>query len=172
MNQKKIVSTMGAILMAASMNMTKVEACGLNATRYQVISKTLNVRTGPGTEYSKITNIKKGRVLTQYDNNKEKNWCRTKLPNSNVIGWINTSSKYVKKTEETEIQLLNSGKVISKSLNVRTGPSTKNPIKYKLKKGTDVDILQKIGKWYFIEYQYNGRFATGYVSSSLIEIIK
>lgn len=178
MNQKKTISIMGAVLIAASINMSKVDACGLDTTRYQVVSKTLNVRKGPGTEYGIITNVKKGRAFAQYDNSKKGDWRRIKLPN-NIIGWANTNAKYMKKTTETQfvlensdVQLMCSGKVTAKSLNVRKGPGTKYAIKDKLSKGTDVDILQKTGKWYFIEYQHNGRFATGYVSSSLIEIIK
>lgn len=116
----------------------------------------LNVRSGPGTNYSIKNSIKSGQVviiLSEYDG-----WYKIKLSNG-TTGWV--SSKYISKTTTY-------GKVSSSSsLNVRSGPSTNYSIKTSLKSGEIITITDKSNSWYEIKTTSN---VTGWVSGQYIEL--
>lgn len=121
----------------------------------KVSCSTLNVRSGPGTNYSIKTSVKSGQVviiLSEYDG-----WYKVKLSNG-ITGWA--SSKYISKTTTY-------GKVSSSSLNVRSGPSTSYSIKTSLKSGQIITITDKSNSWYEIKTTSN---VTGWVSAQYIEL--
>ena len=58
---------------------------------YKILVSSLNVRSGPGTEYKKVTQVKKGEAFTITEISG--NWGKLKSGK----GWINISSKYCKR---------------------------------------------------------------------------
>lgn len=58
---------------------------------YKILTSTLNVRSGPGTEYKKVKQVKKGEAYTITEISG--NWGKLK----SGAGWINISEKYCKR---------------------------------------------------------------------------
>lgn len=117
-------------------------------------SVNLNVRSGPGTDYSVKTSLRPGQVvvlLTQSNG-----WYKVKLSNS-TTGWV--SSSYISKTDTY-------GKATAR-LNIRSGPGTNYSIKKALNSGEIVTITSSSNSWYQIKTSSN---ITGWVSSQYINL--
>ena len=117
-------------------------------------SVNLNVRSGPGTNYSVKTYLKPGQVVFLLS--ESNGWYKVKLSND-TIGW--TSSSYISKSDTY-------GKSTD-SLNVRSGPGTNYSVKTAIKKGEVVTITNSSNSWYQIKTSSN---ITGWVSSKYINI--
>ncbi|WP_312285883.1 C40 family peptidase [Terrisporobacter sp.] len=117
-------------------------------------SVNLNVRSGPGTNYSVKTYLKPGQVVFLLS--ESNGWYKVKLSND-TIGWA--SSSYISKSDTY-------GKSTD-SLNVRSGPGTNHSVKTALKKGEVVTITNSSNSWYQIKTSSN---ITGWVSSKYINI--
>lgn len=84
------LKTMGAALAAAAaeyLDLHKESETGV----YKILVSSLNVRSGPGTEHKKVTQVKKGEAFTITEISG--NWGKLKSGK----GWINISSKYCKR---------------------------------------------------------------------------
>lgn len=114
----------------------------------------LNVRSGPGINYSVKTSLSPGQVVVLLS--QSNGWYKVKLSNG-TTGWA--SSSYVEKTDTY-------GKSTA-SLNVRSGPGTNYSIKTALKNGEIVTITKSSNSWYQIKTNFN---ITGWVSSKYINI--
>ena len=113
----------------------------------------LNVRSGPGTNYDKVKQLKQGDVVPLLE----------KLPNWWRIGagqYVNADYVQVLAGGGTQV-VSRHGKVLSPTLNVRSGPSTANAKVGLLEQGATVTILQatpdgwmRIGanQWVFSKY--------------------
>ncbi|GAA3650300.1 C40 family peptidase [Asaccharospora irregularis] len=128
-----------------------------------ITASALNVRTGAGTNYSKITTIYKGdkvEILSSANG-----WYNIRLSNGKT-GWA--SDDYIAKGEISTSSLeISQGKakVTSSSLNIRKGPSTSYSKVGSLSNGQVVDILEKSGSWSKIKTS-NGLI--GWVSSTYL----
>ena len=143
-------------------------ACGVGDVEFRVSVSSLNIRSGPGTNYSVVGSVKKGEIYKPFESGQNGAWGKIKLPNSKS-GWVYMSyMESLDKCLESETQV-NEGIVTADVLNVRTGIGTKYSIKDKLSKGTKVEIHYKEDGWYHIEYKKNGRFDFGYVSKEYIK---
>ena len=103
----------------------------------RVASPTLNVRSGPSTSNAKVATLKQGDVVNLIER---------------VGGWFRIGNGQFVSADY--IQVLSApgarkGKVISATLNVRTGPSTANPKVATLKLGALVNILEKSADGWF-----------------------
>ncbi|WP_300276817.1 C40 family peptidase [Peptacetobacter sp.] len=122
------------------------------------VSSGLNVRKGPGTNYSVIGSLSGGSIVKAKE--KSNGWYKIETANG-VEGWI--SGKYVSSTNESgnsqdtsqnNSSSTVSGRVkvtISKGLNIRTGPGTNNSILGSLSGGSVVEVKEKSNGWYKIE---------------------
>ena len=127
----------------------------------------LNVRSGPGTNYSIKSSLKSGQVvflLTKSSNG----WYKIQLSNS-TYGWV--SSSYISKVnsdtnKDEEIDIDKNGKATA-SLNVRSGPSTSYSIKTVLRQGEVVTLTKSSNGWYEIKTSAN---ITGWVSGKYITL--
>ena len=104
-----------------------------------VSSETLNVRTGPGTEFPSYMTLKKGTEvkIEEYSGR----WVK-------VQAWV--SGTYLEQPVVT-----GTVRTGADNLNVRSGAGTSYPVVEKLANGTKVTLLETSGTWYKIaEGQY------------------
>lgn len=117
-------------------------------------SVNLNVRSGPGTNYSIKGSLSSGKVVFLLS--ELNGWYKVKLSNGDT-GWV--SSSYISKTDTY-------GKATG-NLNVRSGPGTNYSVKTVLTSGEVVTINKSSNSWYEIKTSSN---ITGWVSSKYINI--
>ena len=134
-----------------------------------VNTKSLNVRKGAGTSYSKIGSLSKGTTV-QIEGSTSNGWYKIKYKS----GYGYVSGAYISnvKTSESTTSSSSSTTVIYKGtitggVNVRKGGSTSySKIGY-LTKGTKVDIVAKLSNgWYKIKY----KSGYGYISGKYVNI--
>ncbi len=110
-----------------------------SVSRGRVTSPTLNVRSGPSTGYGKVATLTQGNIVNLLE--KVGGWWRIgagQFVSGDYITVLPASS-----TSTTSS--VRRGKVVSSTLNVRSGPSTGNPKVATLKLGNIVNILEKTG---------------------------
>jgi len=126
-----------------------------------------NIRLRPATNSSIIAKLQKGDKLTIVG--KEGDWYMVKLPD-NRLGWAHQMliRKKIHVTEPEEIEAPDKVRIratLSVSIGrVRAQPSLDSAIKFKLKKGDTVDVIERTGDWYLIGIS-DGR--TGWAHKSL-----
>lgn len=155
---KKALVALGIGAVAVSLNMDKAYA---DSTVIVNVSA-LNVRSGPGTDYSKIGTVYKGSTLTVLETNDM--WYHVKL-NNGLKGWV--YSRYVKK-EYSSNTTYNTGSINISAVNVRSGPGNGYSIKKVASYGTKVKLLNKSGGWYNVELPSgtNGWIYKKYINTS------
>ncbi len=65
------------------------------AVQAEVIAWGLNVRSGPGIDYSVIASLSKGDIVPVIDVDPNTGWLQVQLPDGEKIGWISGSPTYV-----------------------------------------------------------------------------
>lgn len=138
----------------------------------QVTATQLNVRSGAGTNYSKIGSLDKGKTFTVTGSAKDTSgvtWY--KLNYNGKAGYV--SSNYVNIKQNTVTSVTNMQGTVNTAkdpLIVRSGPGTGYSKLGTLAKGKTFAITGKIqdssGVWWYT-FNYNGK--TGYVSSAYIK---
>ncbi|RSD25224.1 N-acetylmuramoyl-L-alanine amidase [Mesobacillus subterraneus] len=114
----------------------------------------LNVRSKPGTGYSKVGKLKKNDMIAVVGNSKS--W--SKVSYGKKTGWV--SSKYL-------TTITSNGYVTASSLNLRKSYSTKSAAIISLPKGTAVTIMGQNKLWlkvYVPSKKKTGWFAAKYIS--------
>jgi len=102
--------------------------------------KSLNVRVGPGTDYTKIKEIPKGTRYAYYEVSDE--WVRIS------DGWVSTSYFYI---EGTTAEDAVTGIITTNELNVRTGPDTSFKRVNSYMEEDTVQILAVVNGWGYTE---------------------
>ncbi|CEO20517.1 SH3 domain-containing protein [Paraclostridium sordellii] len=139
----------------------------------------LNVRTGPSTNYSVISQVRNGDILNIVAKDSSTNWLKIQFKDG-TTGWV--SGKYVKPTKDNSIvdkdKLPNNSNIETASgsvnvnaleLNVRTGPSTNYPAITQVKR---YDLLNVVAKnidngWLKIQFKDG---TTGWISGRYVTI--
>jgi len=121
----------------------------------RVNTSLLNVRSGPGTSYSKIGSLKKGAVVTIEET--VGGWYKI---SGSVNGYV--SADYVTLGAEAAAEPLR-GMVTTGVLNVRSGAGTSYSKVGTLKRGATVTIEETVGGWYKISGSVNGYVSADYV---------
>ena len=122
------------------------------AIGYGVVNlQSLNVRTGPSTDYEKVGTVSLGQRYAYYQ--KSGNWVRIEK------GWISVSYFYL---EGATGAGAGEGKITGDNLNIRTGPGTGFGTNGSYKKGDAVKILTQINGW--------GYTNKGWVSMKYVEM--
>ncbi len=155
-------------------------ACLLQAGEAAAAAKTaavtgsvVNVRSGPGTGYTKVGSVKKGDRLEALE---EKNgWYKLKLANG-TSGWVigsylnvsgNTSTG---STAPAPANSGTSGKTITVNTgraNVRSGPGTGYGKVTQVNRGQSFTVLKESGGWYSISL---GSGRTGWIAGWLVAV--
>ena len=111
----------------------------------------LNVRVGPGTDYTKIKEIPQGNRYAYYEVSGE--WVRI------ADGWVSTSYFYM---EGTTAEDATTGIITTDDLNVRTGPDTTYKRVNSYMEEDSVQILAEVGGWGYTE--------KGWISMMYVEL--
>jgi len=144
-----------------------------------VKASTLNVRKGPGTEYSLIGTLKSNEKVEVIGESGQ--WYQIKF--GNTTGYVSKSYiAFEPKQDKPQTPVdpappsepalppskdeKKTGVVTASALNIRSGPGTNNKIVGVVVKGKKVTVHEKVGEWYKISY--NG--INGYVHSSYIKL--
>ncbi|HSQ88286.1 SH3 domain-containing protein, partial [Romboutsia sp.] len=133
-----------------------------------VTTSSLNVRSGPGTNYTVLFTVKKNDKV---DINETSNgWYKIKT-SSGKEGWA--SSTYISKSNSNdnsnESNILGEKKRVTVNrLNMRSGAGTSYRVIITLNKGDVLDVVSENNGW--TKVKYNGRL--GYISSEYLEDIK
>ena len=140
MNKGTIVAaiSLSALGLSISANESYAQEIGT------ITASALNIRTGAGTNYSKITMAYKGDTVEILSSSN--GWYNVRLSNGKT-GWA--SGDYIVKGSSSNSTQVSNGKakVTASSLNVRKGPSTSYSKVGSLSNGQIVDILEKSGTW-------------------------
>ncbi len=126
-----------------------------------VTATTLNVRSGAGTNYSKIGTLSKGDEVSVIS--ESNGWAKIKYNGTNAY----VSSEYIvsKSDSGSSTESIKSYKVVNATtLNVRSGPGTSYSKITTISYGTEVGVISESNGWSKINY--NGK--TGYVSSQYL----
>lgn len=113
--------------------------------------KSLNVRSGPGTEYAKVKEIPQGIRYAYYEVSGD--WVRIH------DGWVSTEYFYV---EGTAAEDATPGTVTTNDLNIRTGPDTTYQSVGSYMEGDSVQILAEVNGW--------GCTEKGWISMMYVEL--
>ncbi len=112
-----------------------------------VTATSLNVRTGPGTNYETNGSLKKGAHVNVYA--KEGRWLKIDAIKEQ---WVH--GNYVNESA-TEPAIIDSGLVSARVLNVRQGPGTDFDKVGSLTNGDKVNVYKKEGRWLKISATQN-----------------
>ncbi len=144
------------------------------AGKTAIVSATsLNVRSGPGTNYRKVGAAVKGAKLQVLD--QKGNWYKVKLSNGKS-GWVintylgilkgtsagSSSSKPDKGAKEVKIVVVKSNNV-----NVRSGPATGYGKVSRVNKGQEFAMVKESGGWYQINL---GKGKYGWIANWLVSL--
>ncbi|MGE7624362.1 SH3 domain-containing protein [Viridibacillus sp. NPDC096237] len=137
------------------------QASAASTVTMKVNAETLNMRSGPSTNYKVVKVLKKGNKVTKIST--KGTW--TKVKSSNTTGWV--SSKYVNKVSTT-VTSSNTKKAVANvsNLNIRNGAGTSYKSLGKLSKGTIGTVLAEKNGW----VQIKTSKYTGWVSKSYVTI--
>ncbi len=116
------------------------------ATRYP--NSTVNLRTGPGTDYAVVGAVGRGTSLSILAS--QGNWCQVYVPARGITAWI--SRNYLS---------MGMNAVATGDVNLRTGPSKDYPRITVIKKGQAVTVLSQGSGWSQVSF---GNY-TGYISN-------
>ncbi len=140
-----------------------------------VTASTLNVRSGPGTGYSKVGGLIKGSTVTVLDGKMTDNvwWygITFKQGGKSVTGYV--SSDYIKLTYKSSVK----GEIYAKSAKIRAKAGSEAAyLKYTsgkvvtLKKGKNVTITNETTlagvKWFKVTFTVSSKKYTGYVEAN------
>ena len=124
----------------------------LAAERYAVGGEIANIRAGAGTDYEVLFQAEKYYPIKILK--KEGNWYEIEDYEGDV-GWIHQS--LVSKTETV---------ITTEPIcNVRSGPSTKNPIVFRTERGVPFKVIERKGNWINVEHSDGHK---GWIHKSLI----
>ena len=124
-----------------------------------VTANSLNVRSGPGTDYNRIGAFRKGTELTILED--LGGWY--KVTTGKMSGYV--SAEYLSADPSAVTQR---GLVMAGPLNVRSGPGTGYSRVGSLKLGTVVDIVSSSNGW----YQISSGSLKGYVSAQYVTLLE
>ena len=105
--------------------------------KVKVIVDSLNVRTGPGTNYNKKISVSKGEIYNITKVNSAGTWGLAK----ELDGWMCITEEYVEKVQPVETKEFMI-KVLADELNIRTGPGTQYQSVGVLKKNEAYTIVE------------------------------
>ncbi|SCH38375.1 C40 family peptidase [Romboutsia sp. Marseille-P6047] len=126
-----------------------------------VTATTLNVRSGAGTNYSKIGTLSKGDEVSVIS--ESNGWAKINYKGTN--GYVSSDYIVSKDNSGSSSESITSYKIVTATtLNVRSGPGTSYSKITTISYGAEVGVISESNGWSKIKY--NGK--TGYVSSQYL----
>lgn len=145
-------------------------------TQYAPISVDVaNLRSGPGTSYGRVGQLKQGQTVRLLGRNGD--WYQVKT-NAGTTGWIHSelvdvasnvaaSLATVKVAAAPASSGVRVGVTTDDKVNLRSGPSTGNEVLAKLPKGTQLEVLGQQGSWYKVA---TARGTVGWVTADFFKL--
>lgn len=141
---------------------TKTET-EIKKRRATVNGNNANIRSGPGTDYDRLTQVSKGTSLVVLA--ESGSWLQVELPGGDrgwIAGWlanfVGTSTGEPKLSGEYTMPA-DAGcfaLVMKPSVNIRSGPGLQYPVISKTTLGQQLDILSEKGGWYAVRLPDGG----------------
>ena len=125
-----------------------------------VTTEVLNVRSGAGTSYSKVGELRRGTKVTLLE--KKGSWYKVKT--SSITGWV--SGDYLSINGSSSSSSLGTATVTASVLNIRDGASTSAKKIGEVAKGAKVTVLEKKTGWWKIKIGS----ITGWASSDYLKM--
>ena len=149
-------------------HLPKGEACNVVVTVTKV-NEFVTIRSGPGTQYSKLGELKKNSTVTItriYDDNGS-------LWGQYEDGWIKLSYTNYDEVIAGDEVWPRTGVVTGNKVNVRSGPGTSNPMQYQLNKGDKVTIVEQtyVGSMYWGKLSDGNWISLDYVKFDEIPVV-
>ncbi|PYI50893.1 SH3 domain-containing C40 family peptidase [Paenibacillus flagellatus] len=159
--KKKLLTVGTLFVLASSVLPSGAMAASTPATAAKAsVVQTVNFRTGPDTDSSRIRYLQPGEVLDVLSVVNDY-WLNVRDANGQT-GYVSSSDKYVE-LQPPPVQAEPNGTIVS-SVSFRTGPSTDNErIRY-LQPGEAVWITEKTNSYWYKITDKNG--VTGYISTN------
>jgi len=135
---------------------------GTSGQHMTVTGNVVNIRSGPGTNYSTLGSLKNGDTITA--TGKSGSWIAIKMSNGKtgyVADWLVSESSTNNSTTNTSNSI---SKVTGNIVNVRSAPSTSSSVLGSVRKGDEVVVKKQLNGWY--EIDWSGK--TAYISSNLL----
>lgn len=160
----------------ASVKPSTKQASSSGATKIAAIAKDkVNVRQKPTTSSQSLVQVEKGRTASVLG--EESGWYKLKFPGG-TVGYVrkdmvvimsparNATKPTTKQVKGTEQGVTPGGVVTitAEDVFLRAGPSTKQPVVAKLRKGTEAQVIGRHGQWLKVTFPGG---ATGFVHNSL-----
>ncbi|MCL2212235.1 MAG: SH3 domain-containing protein [Oscillospiraceae bacterium] len=130
----------------------------------RVTAVSLNVRTGPGTNHTRVATLPRNSVVRVVGQSGE--WFR--INHAGTVRYVH--SRYIQRTGATAPPASSEpfiGRTTPASLNVRTGPGTNHTRVSTLARNTTVQVVGRVGDW--LRISHGG--ATRYVHSRYVQRI-
>ena len=154
--KKRAISIVLAVLLSISLFIVPANAAGVSGA---TTTAALNMRSGAGTDYSRIMTMPKGaEVIVQSTSN---GW--SKIVYNNTVGYA--SAQYLSSTSEVSGSF-GTGTISGSDVRMRSGAGTSYSIIGTYDKGTQMKITGASGNWYAVSY--GGK--TGYVSADYMTL--
>jgi uncharacterized protein YgiM (DUF1202 family) len=161
-----------AVAVAATGHDSVVAALASSQPTAVVTTGALNVRSGPGLTFSRVTVIQQGHVVTLLGRNANASWAQVRTA-AGVTGWVNASliqpavaltTLPVTDTAPAPATAM----VITGALNVRSGPGVGYAVLHVVRHGDTVSLLGRnvAGSWVQVRL-VTGQ--TGWLNASLIQ---
>ena len=134
----------------------KVDKSGSTNKLGEITASNVNLRSGPGTSYSRVAVLQKLDEVTMLE--KSGTWYKVTVKATNKTGYV--SASYVKEktagnaTPTPTPAGSQSGKMNTGNVNFRNGPGTTYTVLGMLAKDTAVTVLLKSGDWYKITVSF------------------
>lgn len=158
---KKIIVTILVLTMLMSLGALSVSAAGKIAYGAGTVSATsLNIRSGPGMDYSIVGSIPNGCITVIIEKTND-TWYEVNYLGK--TGYVNAS--YLKNILVAE-NFYASGTVSGSGVRMRSTPSTSSSILGTYGNGTVMNVIGINNGWYKVQYSGN----TGYIRSDLMNI--
>ncbi len=159
-------------------SLLKVNAAGTTAnvtvtaaSGTAVTSRDVNLRTGPGYDYSIIYLTPKGTTVTL--TGKSGNWYRVSV--GGTTGYmlasllkVNKSGGNTNNNGKTDSSTMNVSAYTNHQANMRTGASSNYTLMYTLQEGEWLTVIGSYGSWYKVRYNGN----TGWILKRLVELVQ
>ena len=134
----------------------------------------LNVRTGPSTNHSVISQVRKGAILSIIAKDNSTGWLKIQFKNGST-GWV--SGKYVTIATNDTVNINNEdikiadgpAQVTVSELNVRSGPGTNYPVISQVKKGNILAVIAVDNSDNWLKIQFKDG-TTGWVSRKYVTL--
>ncbi len=166
-----ILTGLATVLILTAAWLSFVHEAGAAVKTAVVTGSTVNVRTGPGTDYNKIGTIVKGEKFEVLE--QQNDWYRLKLDNQGRSGWVlgtylNVLTDGGSGSSQPEVsQSPRTAEVKGRYINARSGPGTIYNTVARLNKGEKYPVVKQSGGWISIDL---GNGKSGWLAGWLVKV--